>query len=537
VRVIAYTIETHDDDQLTIRESTGQSITSADIGELLDWLLIDYTETPEILMVTWDLADFAAPLLRKLGPECCEELAKNQPPRTKLFPPYNIFYRYVQERGGLFAIDKGFKKQTASFYSLNQFFPKGQEAPETAEAVQSLGDDLIQSLSSIGVNPTKLTSPIAAYLSCTTLPIPRSDRSGQGEILAGEYAFECTSREWRDCFQVGTWEADQCFDYDLINAYSAVAAQLLDTRDAEFIYSTDYVPGAYWGFLKGRVTIKGDVLVSPIIREMADGSHGTPVGSWDTYLTLGEVNFINKNEIGHFDLEDGWFVKFRHGDRPLESLMRKLYGDRKKSDNPTLARFLKDTANGMIGKLLQVNDDGTVGEYYNPVWHAMVTSTVRLAVSRFIYNENAQEHVIAINTDGCLMDREMPVRENPGLGQWRLSGTHPAIAVSPGLVFTADKSPQGINYDTLRAMMAEDPKASEYRHYRRRHTTLKEAVDAGDIGQVGELNTYSGTVNLPAIAESLTRQFLKYPQNGGELLAKKYVSTPFRWDSLTTSKP
>ena len=528
MRIITYTIETHDDGNLTIRESTGQSITSQHIGELLEWLLDDYTEVPDKLFVVWDLADFAAPLLRKLGKECCQEIANDQPPRTRLYKPFNVFYRYMAERGGLFGIDKGYNRQTASFYSLNQFFAKGQEAPGTAEEIQALGDELLRSLSEVGINPTRLTSPIAAYLSCTKLPIPQSDRSAQGEVLAGEYAFQCTSREWRDCFQVGTWEGTS-FDYDMVNAYTAIAARLRDTRDAEYIYSTDYVPGATWGFLKGRVTIREDVTLHPIIREMADGSHGTPVGTWETYLTLQEVQFIEKFDIGHFELEDGWFVKFRHGDKPLNSLMQQLYGNRQKTASPTLGRFLKDVANGLVGKFLQINDDGTVGEYYNPCWHAMVTVMTRLKVALFIYGNNAQENTIAINTDGCLIDKELPIGPDPGLGQWRLSGTHPAIVVSPGLVFTADKSPQGINYATLRTLIEAKPKDNMYRHYRRRHTTLKEAVDAGDISQVGEMNNYSGTVNLPAIAEGLTRRFPKFPQTGGELLAGIYKSTPLKW--------
>lgn len=308
MRVIAYTIESHDDGQITIRESTGQSITSSEIDKLFDWLMVAYKPVPDALFVAWDLGDFAAPLLRKLGVECCEELAGPNH-KTKIPDPYKVFFRYRPESGGVLGIDKGYKIATASIYSLNQFFPKDTPDPETAEEIQAYGDDLVRLLASVGLEPSKLTSAVAAYLSCVNLPLPLYKDASESEKMAGDYAFHCTSKEWRDCYQVGHWEASECEEYDLTNAYAAVAARMPNTRDAEYLHSTEYVEGAYWGFLKGRVTINDDVLVSPIMRTMADGAWGTPVGSWDTYLTLHEVKFIERWGIGHFELEDGWFLK------------------------------------------------------------------------------------------------------------------------------------------------------------------------------------------------------------------------------------
>lgn len=525
MREIAYRSQSNPDGTITIEESTGQTITSHNLDELLDWLLFDYQDKPDHICVTWDLAQFVAPILRKLGIECCQELVETH--RTKLYKPYKIFYRYRTESGGVFGIDKGFKRCTFNVYSLNQFFPEGTPPPETVDDTRHLAWKLLQSMGSAEIYPDRLTSPIAAFLSCQELPVKMDGNLPVTATLAEEYAFNCTSKEWRDCFKVGHW--DKAYDYDITNAYAYAASELLDSRNGGYIYSDSWVPGSSWGFMKGKVTINDGVKVSPIMCEMPDGSWGTPTGTWETYLTLDEAIFIKEWAIGRFIMDDGWFVKFNYKSYPLKEFMQNMYRHRLVADTRTLGEFLKDVANGLVGKLLQINDDGTVGEYYNPMWHALITSRTRLRVAKFIYENKVQDNTIAVNTDGCLLDTMIPMKalDLGRMGGWRCSGVNPAIALSPGLIFTADKKPQGINYDTLSRMMRQYPGRSEYRHQRERHTTLLEAVKAGELSQVGAMNRYAGAVNLPSLAEWQTREFEGYPATGGQLMARIYNSKPF----------
>lgn len=525
MRVVAYLLKV-DGDQLTVQESNGQSLTSENVDDLFDFIMDDYMEKPDKIFVTWDLADFAAPLFRKLGKACCEQLASTWH-KTKLHQPYTVFFRYRTESGGVLGIDKGVHDQTVSIYSLSQFFPKETPEPQSAKEVKMYGDELLKAMGEAGIVPNKLTSPIASYLSACPLPLSSGEITPT-EVMAGEYAKECTSKEWRDCFKVGWWQEGESYDYDIVNAYSSVAQYLRDTRSADYIYSRDYVPDACWGFLKGRVTINDDVLVSPIVKVMEDGSLGTPVGSWDTYLTLWEARFINEWEIGHFDLEDGWFVQFTNNSRPLADIMVGLYNDRVKAENPMLSRYLKGVANGIVGKFLETHDDGSVGPYYNPIWHAAVTSVVRLKVAKFIYENNVQRSVVAVNTDGCLLEQKVSVPDNPTLGEWRYSGSKPVLVLSSGYIFSADKQPHGVNYDMLMDKIAECPDACAYRSSMQRPTTLQEAVEYGDITQVGEMNAYASMINLPEIAESQTREFDSFPQTGGTLIGAKYSSVPFK---------
>jgi len=546
MRVIAYTSEAHPDGAVTLRESTGQSITSTDLHELLKWLLDDWKPDPDTLFVTWNLGQFTAPLLRKLGTAACQNLANPQYNRTELFRPYVIFFRYKTDTGGIFKIECGplrddngrkHRTQECTIYSLAQFFDRDAADPGV-ETCQQLGDTLLRELATAGIHPTKLTSPVAAYLSSAELPAPKSRDAAPNQVYAEEYAEKC-SHEWRDCFQVGHWTKGNAFDYDITSAYASVAATLLDTRDAEFLYSKDYIPGAYWGFLKGKVTLYSSANIHPIITTMTNGQLGTPTGCWDTYLTQNDVRFITQSGIGHFELQDGWFVKFKHGERPLADTMQDLYTRRRISELrncAALPQFLKSVGNGFVGKFLEKYDrlytlpDGTktnVGEFYNAIWHAVVTDTTRLKVAEFIYKHNAQDNVIGVNTDGCLLDRQVPLLNgNHSPGQWRLSGTHPVIVLSPQRVMSGHKHPQGMSYDTLIKLIADKPDSQEYTETGQRYITLSEAVEAGDISSVGELASRGRSLILPAMWESQTRHFPKFPLTGAELLMNHYRSVP-----------
>jgi hypothetical protein len=112
------------------------------------------------------------------------------------------------------------------------------------------------------------------------------------------YGNNCTAREWREALQIGHWASDECFMYDLSSAYPSEAARLPDLRYARYVYSKEMVDSAYWGFLRGRVTINGNVRCSPIMTRLPDGRMVNPVGCWNTFLTLDEVRFAPRASNG-----------------------------------------------------------------------------------------------------------------------------------------------------------------------------------------------------------------------------------------------
>jgi len=115
------------------------------------------------------------------------------------------------------------------------------------------------------------------------------------------------------------------YDYDLVSSFPSVARDLVDIRYCDWIESSEYQPSAIYGYVKCEVTIYDWVIVSPIIKEDEDGSLITPTGTWETYLTKGEIDFVNKWEIGEVKILDGWWSipKTKELPKPLAEPMDK----------------------------------------------------------------------------------------------------------------------------------------------------------------------------------------------------------------------
>ena len=97
------------------------------------------------------------------------------------------------------------------------------------------------------------------------------------------------------------------YDYDIVSAFPSVARDLIDIRQLEWIESNEYQPEAVYGYTKCEVTIYDWVMVSPIIKEDEDGRLISPTGTWETYLTKGELDFIDKWKIGGYKILEGYW--------------------------------------------------------------------------------------------------------------------------------------------------------------------------------------------------------------------------------------
>ena len=121
----------------------------------------------------------------------------------------------------------------ATFYGLSGFFNEGEPELRSASALQELGDNSLKALAEIGIVPTKLSSPIAAFLSCRKLPRLSTIADTPDPYMGAQYyAEQCDGKEWREACKVGHWAFDECFSYDLSCAYGSVAARLPDLADA-----------------------------------------------------------------------------------------------------------------------------------------------------------------------------------------------------------------------------------------------------------------------------------------------------------------
>jgi hypothetical protein len=515
-------------DKVLLQDSSSEAVLSTDLEKLFNFLLEPYDRDPNyreqwgrdpiVVRLTWNLDEFLAPILRLLGERHCRELAETKETRWQ---DYRLFY--IPEK--VFSVKYG--RYFAQFYDLSQYYQETIEPPVDAFEVKYLGNKLEEVLGRMNLKPSRWTSPASILGECVLekMEVPtvwHNERRVRRESV--NYALRCCHRLWISNFKVGHWDAGTIHDYDLTSAYPSEAMQLYDTRpeNCKYIKSDKFIPDADWGFLYGNITINSDF--SPIMHLDDNGELRNPIGQWRGHLTLDEVNFIEKYKLGTFELNNGWFLKFKSKKPVFDGTLQKLYSYRGK-------HFLTDAlakrmANSLYGLTIQKYQDGTSGKFFNPFYAATITTRCRLKVAEFILANELQDHLVAVNVDGCLVDK--PVAESKlgsGMGKWKFAGDDATIVVSPGMIFRADKKPHGINYGTLMGMIEKSPDSAIYSVDLLKRVTMGEALRI-DFALIGTVQKFGSTIDLNHARTSQDRIFRKFPKTGKELLGGQYASEP-----------
>lgn len=512
-----------EDDLVGIRSSTGKLCVSSSPDDLLSFLRYSSRDT---IRVFWDLDSSVAPVLRTLPLSILERLIAFD---ENLSCGEHQLY-YLPDR--LFRVGK------SRFYSIRQFWSTKEPVPATLEEVQYKADELASTLSDCGMPDfTRLTSPIAVFEQ-TELgkqvysSIPKGYEINPSCYEAIEYASRCDKREWVSVYQVGHWGEGEVFDYDANAMYPSCASDLLDLHDMEFWKSDKFgirERGAYYGFLCGRLYLtpySPVVYCSPIITDL-DRIPGNPAGDFgdNYYMTLDELRFIDRHNLGEFSMSSGWFMRPLGGVRPrkpFQSIMDYLYQRRYKSD--LASSIMKGVANQIVGKLIETRVDGNYGELRNDIYHAIVLAQARIKVAEFlIQNEVRPNELICVQTDGVKLTRYIPVKGN-GMGSWRCNGSQPTIVASPYKVYVEGKKPGHLTYNLIAGMVKEHPRSTYYARTVQHRVTLREAVQQGDISRVGEMEELPAHLDLVGIVREQNRAFPKLPETGQALMGGKYQS-------------
>ena len=528
MKIVGFDIET-DEQGIRVRDSDGSEVKSADIAELLDFLVRPYSE---VLMVVWDLDAFVAPLLKLMGEEFCRKLL--EPAHKIVFgvdgTPVTYSIYYLQDKKMAITKNPGDKapRLFATLYGFHGFCDEGEPELTTATDVAKRGNDFLQEMGKLSVFPKKLTSPVGALLSARVLPaISTLDNTPEQYDQILLYAERCSGRAWRENFKAGHWADDENFSYDLNSAYPYVASMLPDLRYATYIYARKVIYPMYNGFMHGSLTIDPGVKVSPIVTRVGDGRLITPVGTFDVFLTLNELKFIERWNLGKFRIKDGWFMSLESFERPLYNLLHTLYAQRSGSDQilkPTLKRF----ATGICGKFHEHHESG-LGDYFSPIWFAIITSQARLMVAEAIYQNQAMENLIRVNIDSITADKPLELQIGTAMGEWKLLPAQPMIALSPEIAFTANKTQKGMDYAKLRTLICKHPRSTLYEDRTiQKRITLFEAMRDHELAKLGEMTTRTARVDLRIIQQSQIRNFSRFPRTGEQLIENKYTSTPIR---------
>lgn len=112
--------------------------------------------------------------------------------------------------------------------------------------------------------------------------------------------------------------------------------------------------------------------------------------------------------------------------------------------------------------------------------------------------------------------------------KWSLSEQGNCICIGSGLLFFANKKPQGINYSILLEKIKANPNSDTYQVKAKRRLTLGKAIDMNMLDRLGDEIEFSTTINIHTIIHD--RSYDDLPQTGKELLKNKYESKPFEVD-------
>jgi len=505
---------------VTIYESTGETIISSNLPELLTWLITDeVTEfkansagfKDEFIRVCWNLDDTVAPILKLLGRPTCKQLLETK--RASL-RPFSMFY----VPGKVFSFRHVSCPYKLNLYGLDQFFPEEPYQDDIVQ-VQFYGQYLLKTLKEMGFEPARLTSPIKIYeqhvLDYLDLP-----RAWDMPEEAAKYAWRCSGKLWIEAHKIGYYNTT-C-DYDIVSAFPTAASRLYDTRGCKWVKDSEFHDDAVYGYCRCIVTINDNVAVSPIIYTNKAGKSSSPVGTWETYLTKSEIGFIRKMQIGEVKIINGWWaIPERKLARPLEVVIARLLAMRQ--DGGLKAELAKRMAVGLYGKLGEEHSE-EFGKHFNPCWFAEISSLVRLRVAAFIYKYKLADKVIHVSVDGVLSEEPVPIESSSGNGNWKLAGETSALVLSSGLIWQGGKKPLGLKLGQVKELIEAKPRDSYWETKLSRRVTLGQALEGNfeDLGKEREMFT-SIDLNMER-----DRYFAKLPKTGHQLLNKQYSSEPFK---------
>jgi hypothetical protein len=517
------------------------------ISDLLSFILSKKEDT---IKVFYNLDYSAACILKLLGvnEECCQIISDETDlvmngmngarvtlsEGQRLMPDW-IRIQYIPKKW--FSIARG--NEWTGFSDMAQYNDgsplKLEQIPEDclnyATEAQKVGEKAYSVLTSLGLHPKSLTSPIAIYekeiLCNADLPciedIPEE---------AAFYSYEACHGPWMEAYKKGYFS--EVFDYDLKQAYTWQLSKLADLRLGIWVHTTGYVEKALYGYCHGIVTINSDF--SPIVYSYENTENSfTPKGTWETYLTKQEVEFINKWEIGRFNLIDGWFwipkVVINDTVKPYKQLLKPLAEAKESAKDELTSFIIKKLYSGINGKQLEVRNTG-IGDYFNPVYFCEVETNTRLAVAEFVLANSLKDKLLAVTLDGVISSHPVQLDNSGGIGTWKQSAQCPAIIVSSGVQVLRDKKNESVfalGYNWLLNEIKSNPGKDGYGLKGNSAVTLKRGLTLNRFSDIGKIEEREITIN---VGDELKREYKEYPETGGDLLSKVYNSKPLSVEDI-----
>lgn len=397
IGIVAYTAEERNSKVVVNRACQGvaDTIETDNWEELVDFLSQDFGKA---LHICWSLYYFSEAIFSRLSSGDKKAIEDN--PRTfigstKIFSTERLLGITVTRH----IKDNFYSKAENNFYGLSRWLPSDTEVPETAQAVEKIGYDLMAGLEKLGIYPDKLTSPIGLFAEQLDFEkLPTIYNFPETHIKAMNYAEAIMGYEWREEFKEG-----EGYHYDQTSSYPFFIANLPDTRHGTI--SRKQKP-CQWGIVKGKLTLG------------TKNHRVLPIDINAEYFTTEEIDWVEKHNLGIFEVEDGYYFNF-NGGKPYKPIVDRLIQARQ-TDDAMASNLARKIAQGLSGYLDQRNKDGSMGKLYNPILAALVRSRCRLAVGDFIFDNALQDSILAVTVDGVVATKKLDLPAISKPGEWRL---------------------------------------------------------------------------------------------------------------------
>lgn len=518
------------DGQLVLHSSRG-NYSNGTLESMLN-LLLDGGSADRFC---WDLDSAITPILRCLTHSQCQELYATRVTKASGF---RLFY-YPTKVLRVSAYRNN-RLDVVALYYLGQFYPDDIEQPLTLQECVSLAENVIQALASKGITSHKYTSPIALFTEeLETLDLPRYyyDKDTKGlvnntglPLRASCYATLNGSKSWIEAIRLGFFQ--QCYHYDLKSAYSRIISTLYDTRECDWVKSTTIPPNAVYGTGKAIITVNDDTMVSPILLKRKGTLDISPTGvlgkdNGGILFMLPELQWLDRWHTGSYEIIEGHFGIPRRRKQPYKFIYDKVLAYR--NDGPLWNTLAKRMLNGLYGLQLQTKDNGDkLGDFYNSMVGATVSSSVNCLVADTIYKYKVQPYLTQIAVDSFSTTKEIDMDEQDKT-IWRLAHSGPQLVAGSGLVFEGIKKPHSWTLEELLNAIKEQPHTFRYSKCANRRMTLGEAVDKDTCDRIGDIIEAQAVV---ALSGDRDREYENDgPRTGYQLMSRVWDSVPIHIES------
>lgn len=379
-----------------------------------------------------------------------------------------------------------------------------------------------EALVELGFSPKNLISPANVFrkewYDTGLIDLPSITDVARDETL--KIADECCVGNWLETFQMGHW--NNVWDYDISTAYAGQASKLLHLADGYWIQSDEYQPDAVYGYVRAEVMI--DAPFSPILYRVEENRTYSPTGIREACLTKNALDFIQRWKQGYATILEGhwWFPK-NEPRRPLEKVVSWLHREKQKATGMKREVVKRLLAGSFYGLFIELREEA--GRYFMPCYGAEIETNTRLKVAELCLRNSITP--IAVIVDGVITDQPLVTPEKGNkLGEWRLNQMGRCLSLGTGMTVVEGKKGEGdlsIDYQTLRALIEENPDASEWSVQTQSVVTLGKAMIEKRLGDVGKVEKAVRTVSLL----EAKRDYPRAPRRGRGVLRGKYSSRPW----------